>query len=303
MTPPANQDYSVPAPAKSGVGFGSLCEAANGRKYQAMRLFLRLGVPIYGRTEQGAARLAGASPVFQPVQFPPTMFGSVVSGSLNELEAHIMTTTNSGAFAPVVFQFQSTNIRTFADDNGEPWFCANDVCEVLGYANPRDAISKHCRQGGVAKRDTPSISGDQEMTFINEGNLYRLIVKSRKPEAEKFEQLVMDEILPAIRKTGSYQHRQESLPTIDVNQIERLIQKQLRLALPANQANDCLLPPKQAKEINERLNRLAGMFHPFSDQFADVLGVIRVLRGLHPALGHEESGYIAVINDQSKQRG
>lgn len=59
-------------------------------------------------------------------------------------------TTQSQALS--VFNFKSNNIRVITDDKGEPWFLANDVCNVLGYANPRDAIAKHCRQGGVAKR-------------------------------------------------------------------------------------------------------------------------------------------------------
>lgn len=104
-----------------------------------------------------------------------------------------------------VFSFNSNPVNTITDDHGEPWFLANDVCAILGYKNPRDAINKHCREKGVAKRDTLTEGGSQEMTFINEGNLYRLIIKSRKPEAEAFETLVMDEILPAIRKTGKYE--------------------------------------------------------------------------------------------------
>ena len=50
---------------------------------------------------------------------------------------------------PTVFQFDSAVVRTFADDKGEPWFNANDVCGVLGYRNPSDAIAKHCRESGV----------------------------------------------------------------------------------------------------------------------------------------------------------
>lgn len=111
----------------------------------------------------------------------------------------------SNSQAVSVFNFKSNNIRVVADDKGEPWFLANDVCTILGYANPRDAIAKHCRTGGVAKRDTPTESGNQEMTWINEGNLYRLIIKSRKPEAEPFEAWVCDDVLPSIRKTGGYQ--------------------------------------------------------------------------------------------------
>ncbi|MDE1715802.1 BRO family protein [Chromobacterium amazonense] len=115
-----------------------------------------------------------------------------------------MSKLTQGVFAPAVFDFQSICIRAFADERGEPWFCAADICAVLGYRNARDAISKHCREGGVAKRDTPTESGIQPLTFINEGNLYRLIIKSRKPEAETFERKVMEEILPSIRKTGRY---------------------------------------------------------------------------------------------------
>lgn len=80
---------------------------------------------------------------------------------------------------------------------------AVDVAAALGYATPRDAISRHCK--GVVKRDTPTSSGIQQMSYINEGDLYRLIMKSKLPSAEKFESWVVDEVLPAIRKTGSYQ--------------------------------------------------------------------------------------------------
>ena len=103
------------------------------------------------------------------------------------------------------FTFKSNSVRVITDNKQEPWFCANDVCDILGYSNPRDAISKHCKIGGVAKRDTPTKSAVQEMTFINEPNLYRLIIKSRKPEAEPFEAWVFEEVLPQIRKTGKYE--------------------------------------------------------------------------------------------------
>lgn len=93
-------------------------------------------------------------------------------------------------------------IRT-AEIDGKPYFVGTDVAKALGYNNPRDAVSRHCK--GVVKRDTPTSSGVQSMSYINEGDLYRLIMKSKLPSAEKFESWVMDEVLPAIRKTGSYQ--------------------------------------------------------------------------------------------------
>lgn len=94
------------------------------------------------------------------------------------------------------------DIRT-AEIDGKPYFVGTDVAKALGYSNPRKAIIDHCK--GVTKRDTPTSSGIQSMSYINEGDLYRLIMKSKLPSAEKFESWVMDEVLPTIRKTGSYQ--------------------------------------------------------------------------------------------------
>lgn len=104
------------------------------------------------------------------------------------------------------------NIRT-AEIDGKPYFVGTDVAKALGYNNPRDAVSRHCK--GVVKRDTPTSSGIQSMSYINEGDLYRLIMKSKLPSAEKFESWVMDEVLPTIRKTGSYQK-----PLTTVEQIQ-----------------------------------------------------------------------------------
>lgn len=92
-------------------------------------------------------------------------------------------------------------IRTTEID-GKPYFVASDVATALGYTNPRKAVIDHCK--GVTKRDTPTSSGTQSMSYIGEGDLYRLIMKSKLPSAEKFENWVMDEVLPSIRRTGSY---------------------------------------------------------------------------------------------------
>jgi len=103
-----------------------------------------------------------------------------------------------------IFQFNSQEVRVLIDETGEPLWVAKDVCDVLGYSNPARTVRDHCREGGIRKRYTPSSSGDQEMVCIDEGNLYRLIIKSTKKESEPFEAWVCDEVLPAIRKTGSY---------------------------------------------------------------------------------------------------
>ena len=89
--------------------------------------------------------------------------------------------------------------------DGEPWFVGKDVAAALGYGNTRDALSKHVDsddKNSVAIRD--GISGNPNMTIINESGLYSLILSSRLPAAKKFKRWVTSEILPSIRKTGMY---------------------------------------------------------------------------------------------------
>ena len=94
-------------------------------------------------------------------------------------------------------------VRTLVKD-GQPWFVAKDVAEILGYANPRDAISKHvdAEDKGVANCDT--LGGKQELTIINESGLYALVFGSRLETAKRFKRWVTSEVLPALRKTGAY---------------------------------------------------------------------------------------------------
>ena len=95
-------------------------------------------------------------------------------------------------------------IRTM-EENGNVWFCGADVCKALGFTNPRKALGDHCKEKGVTKRDTLTKGGNQQVAYINEPNLYRLIIHSRLPSAEKFEKWVFEEVLPAIRQTGKYE--------------------------------------------------------------------------------------------------
>nr|DAV24312.1 MAG TPA: repressor domain protein [Bacteriophage sp.] len=88
----------------------------------------------------------------------------------------------------------------------KPYFCASDVAKALGYLNQRDAIKRHCK--GVVKHDILTNGGKQEFSFIPEGDVYRLIIKSKLPNAQKFESWVMDEVLPTIRKHGAYMTEQ-----------------------------------------------------------------------------------------------
>lgn len=93
-------------------------------------------------------------------------------------------------------------IRTITE-NGKTLFCGKDVAGALGYKRPNDAITAHCR-GTVKRRITDSMGREQEMLFIQEGDIYRLAAKSELPGADAFERWIFDEVLPSIRKTGGY---------------------------------------------------------------------------------------------------
>lgn len=99
-------------------------------------------------------------------------------------------------------------VRTL-EENGTILFCATDAAKALGYATPRKAILEHCK--GVLKRNALTSGGEQEMNFIPESDLYRLIFSSKLPNAEKFTDWVTGEVLPSIRKNGGYIAGQEEL--------------------------------------------------------------------------------------------
>ena len=95
-------------------------------------------------------------------------------------------------------------IRTTSIDD-KVYFCGSDVAKALGYSNAPDALQRHCKFDGIVKHDTVDSKGRKNtLSFISEGNVYRLIAHSKLPAAEKFEKWVFDEVIPSIRKTGMY---------------------------------------------------------------------------------------------------
>ena len=95
-------------------------------------------------------------------------------------------------------------LEIYVDENKKEWFPATEIAEILGYKNPQEAIRKHCKEKGCVIRSVLTNGGNQQKKYIDEGNLYRLLSKSKLKEAEKFETWVFDEVLPMIRKTGMY---------------------------------------------------------------------------------------------------
>ena len=127
------------------------------------------------------------------------------------------------------------------EKDGQPWFVAKDIAEMLGYGNPRQAIATHVdfEDKGVTKLDT--LGGNQEITIINESGLYSLILGSKLSSAKRFKHWVTSEVLPSIRKNGGYIANQENLTP------EQIVANALIVAQNIIQQKDKLLAEMQPK--------------------------------------------------------
>lgn len=111
-----------------------------------------------------------------------------------------------------LFEFETSEIRTLADENGNPWLVAKDVCAVLGYSKYRDAIASRTDADERMSIKLDTLGGKQSMTFINESGFYALVFGSSKPNAKAFRKFVTSTVLPALRKTGTYSLKASLLP-------------------------------------------------------------------------------------------
>ncbi len=117
------------------------------------------------------------------------MENKIINFNLGESKTQIFENSEFGALSIMMIE-------------GKEYFHATECAKILGYANPRKAIGDHCK--GVTKRDALTSGGKQVISFIPESDLYRLIIKSKLPSAERFEKWVFEEVLPSIRKHGLY---------------------------------------------------------------------------------------------------
>lgn len=106
---------------------------------------------------------------------------------------------------PTIFNFNNQNLTVITDERtGEPWFYAKELCDNLLIVNHRDAIkSIPTELKGVVSTDT--LGGKQGVAIVNEKGLYRLVMRSRKKEAESFKNWLADDVIPTLRKTGKYE--------------------------------------------------------------------------------------------------
>lgn len=164
----------------------------------------------------------------------------------------------------IPFSYQEKEIRIIEDQDGTPWWVAKDVCGVLGFKNYRDALSNHLDEDekGVVSADTPG--GKQELLTVNESGLYTLILKSAKPEARPFRKWVTSEVLPSIRKTGSYSmpdHEPETLITVS-REFKAAISIAKAAGLKGNQAALC---------ANKAVKRITGV------NLLDIIGATHLI--------------------------
>lgn len=126
-----------------------------------------------------------------------------------------------------VFEYSRKQIRTVVID-GDPWFVAKDVCDLLDITNHRDALCRLMDSvKGVATVDT--LGGPQQMAVINEAGVYKLTFSSRKPEAEGFSYYVASTILPTIRKSGQYQVKPMTQAELIAAQAQVLVEQERRI--------------------------------------------------------------------------
>ena len=158
-------------------------------------------------------------------------------------------------FVPEVFLSEKFGELRIAEIDDKPYFCGIDVAKALGYSNPRDAIGRHCRVDGVVKRDTinshktrnfrrgTESEAEQVITlqYITEGNVYRLIARSKLKEAVQFEKWVFDEIIPTIRKTGGYVNNAEQFVASYFPNSSKEVRAQLVQMLEIVKAQDSVI--------------------------------------------------------------
>lgn len=160
-----------------------------------------------------------------------------------------MTVNSTTSNSLQLFENTDWKVRVVMRD-GEPWFVAKDVCDCLGVSNSRDAVARlDDDEKGVGKADT--LGGCQDMMLISESGLYTLVMRSNKPDAKVFRKWVTGEVLPSIRKTGSYSVNQPqpqiALPTNYLEALKALVaSEEAKLALQAELTSE--------KEAHEKDN-------------------------------------------------
>ncbi|MBQ9478179.1 MAG: Bro-N domain-containing protein, partial [Selenomonadaceae bacterium] len=155
----------------------------------------------------------------------------------------------NGEFLKLINKTLGVEVRTQVI-NGEPWFVAKDVCDALDIKNSRDAVARldddekqliNVADNTVGSTDGIPRPGNPNMAFVNEFGLYRLVLESRKPEAEEFKRWIIHEVLPALRKYGSYVMKEEAALSDTTDVEEQHLTGYRSLSDPDRQLIDCII--------------------------------------------------------------
>lgn len=197
-----------------------------------------------------------------------------------------------------VFNFNDQEIRTVLIHD-VPYFVGKDVANILGYINPRDALSKHVDEEdkGVAKCDT--LRGIQELTVINESGLYCLVLSSKLPTAKKFKRWVTSEVLPSIRKTGGYEipkTRAEALRlAADLEEQNAKLLLENNVMKPKAEFYDCVADSKTAIPI-EAVAKTLGIHKIGRNNLFKILRDKKILQENNlPYQEYIDRGYFRVV--------
>lgn len=160
---------------------------------------------------------------------------------------------------------QFGEIRTIEVDD-KIYFCGKDAAIALGYTNPNKAINDHCKEDGVTIRSLiDSLGRNQDAKFITEGNVYRLITRSKLPAAEEFEKWLFDEVVPTIRKTGGYVANDDLFINTYLGNVSEDVQQMFRVTLSAIRCKDEIIAQEdvvigeQRKEIEHKEDVIVGL--------------------------------------------
>lgn len=137
------------------------------------------------------------------------------------------------------YNFNGAALRTLADENGEPWFVAKDVCDILEISNPSDALKRLDDD----ERSRFNLGRQGETNIVNEAGLYVLVLGSRKPEAHEFKRWVTHEVLPQIRKTGGY------IPTTDADDDMTILAKAVMIGQRTMEAQKQRIAEQQTRIV------------------------------------------------------
>ncbi len=162
------------------------------------------------------------------------------------------------------FDFKGAALRTLTDENGEPWFVAKDVCDVLGYMNASKAINDHVDQEDKLNNESLSSLGQRGGWLVNESGLYSLVLSSKLPTAKEFKRWVTHDVLPQIRRTGGY------IPTTDADDDMTILAKAVMIGQRTMEQQQRKIAAQQTR-IDE-LQPKASMWDNFVD-IPDVLSV------------------------------